>query len=173
MLWRPWEGDGSLRLVSIQLACFGIWPTWDTGQVSTNETIVPFDSLGAQVLESVSQQQCNYRTQTQFCQRPVLANGQVGLIWALFTTHCLLQPGVWEWVLGFMAQASLWSFPYRDLSFMLESCLSCCFPAQCHLSPNSPCSFWTGPGRAFQPHSWASVHCPSGRRPTQCSSGLS
>lgn len=173
MLWRPWEGDGSLRLVSIQLACFGIWPTWDTGQVSTNETIVPFDSLGAQVLENVSQQQCNYRTQTQFCQRPVLANGQVGLIWALFTTHCLLQPGVWEWVLGFMAQASLWSFP----SVTCHSCWNRVRVAVSLLSATwaltGPCSFWTGPGRAFQPHSWASVHCPSGRRPTQCSSGLS
>lgn len=24
MLWRPWEGDGPVRLASIRLACFGV-----------------------------------------------------------------------------------------------------------------------------------------------------
>lgn len=95
MLWRPWEGDGPLRLVSIQLACFGLDPHGTLVRYQQMKQLSLLTLLGAQVLENVNQQQCNYRAEAQFCQgRPVLANGQVGLMWALFTTHCLLQPGV-------------------------------------------------------------------------------
>lgn len=95
------------------------------------------------MLENVNQQPCNYRTQTQFCQRSVLADGQVGLIWLCLQHIAFCSLGE-RMSIRFYGSGSLWSFPYM-------TCHSCWNPVRVAVSLLSatgaltgPCSFWTG-----------------------------